>query len=69
MKKTKEKLYKVDLTFTKEQMERVREEVGQRMDRGTLRRKESIVDELCYTIAWTLHQTLEGRKVKNGACL
>jgi len=68
MKKPKRKKYKLDLTFTKRQMERIREEVGQRMDRGILRRKESIVDELCYTIAWTFHQTLSGRKVKNGAC-
>lgn len=68
MKKPKRKLYKLNLTFTKKQMEQVRKEVADRMDCGTLRRKKSVLDELCYTVAWTFHQTLEGRKVKNGAC-
>lgn len=68
MKKLKRKKYKLDLTFTKKQMERIREEVSQRIECGTLRRKKLLVDELCYTIAWIFHQTLSGRKVKNGAC-
>jgi hypothetical protein len=72
MKKPKKlklkKKYKLDLTFTRKQMEKVREEVAQRMDAGLLRRKTSIVDEMCYTIAWTFHQALSGRKVKNGVC-
>jgi len=68
MKKPKRKKYKLDLTFTKKQMERVREEVAQRIENGTLRRKKSIVDEICYQIAWTFHQTLSGRKVKDGVC-
>jgi hypothetical protein len=69
MKKPKKKLYKLNLTFTKKQMEKIREEVAYRMGCGVLRPwKKSTLDNLCYTIAWTFHQTLEGRKVKNGAC-
>jgi hypothetical protein len=68
MKKPKRKKYKLDLTFTKKQMERVREEVSQRIESGTLQRKKSVLDELCYTIAWTFHQALSGRKVKDGVC-
>lgn len=63
MKKKLKKKYKLDLTFTRKQMEKIREEVSDRIERGTLRRKKSLVDELCYTIAWTFHQTLSGRKV------
>lgn len=68
MKKPKSKKYKLNLTFTRRQMEKIREEVAFRMGCGVLRRKKSVLDELCYTIAWTFHQTLDGRKVQNGAC-